>query len=316
MCELSGASHDADALAMSVRDAYHLRNRVVHQGFRISGAQARRTFEAVNFVLRASWLATICTPEPFDASNWIEHFSTITESLLPSLARATGRLVLYRAVEGREDPLTYPFALARHQDTFIVTIPPGISEPVAAALTVITNDSFDYTSRPYPHLSVSATAKRFLVAGLIDTEAAAITRAVYFAFAALCREREGFNVEAASDHMLMGLRGTFRQLGHTFDTEDTRFKMIAASMASYLLRGSAFAKQAFVNGLQTKHGPVLQRALDFEKILAVLDPDAPHSMCDAFRLIHGTTMWLDSVVVTCPTERATYGTRRWEFDRA
>ena len=307
MCELSHSSHDPLSLAASAKGARDLRNSIVHRGVRISAGQASQAFEAVDFVLRASTPPSTKTPEPFDTSNWIEHFGSITEDLVSKLGRSTGRLVLHRAGEKRKDPLTYPFTLTRLGDTFTVTIPPHVREPEAAALVVVTSDSFDYESRGrYPHLSFSDEAKKFLVAGLIDTLAGTINQALYVAFAMLVRGREGMLVEAASDYMLSTLVGTFREIGHTFETDDVRVPGIGARMGSYLLGSSEGARQAFVAGLGSKHVPLVEAALAFADMFAKLDADDPHSMCDVLRAIHTRMMWLDSMLVKCPTERATY----------
>ena len=51
-------------------------------------------------------------------------------------------------------------------------------------------------------------------------------------------------------------------------------------------------------------------AVQIKDILTVLDPDDPHTVCDALRAIHHRTLWLDSIIVRCPIEHAEYGTQK------
>jgi hypothetical protein len=58
------------------------------------------------------------------------------------------------------------------------------------------------------------------------------------------------------------------------------------------------------------HRQISDEVAQIRNMLTALDPDDPHSICDALRAIHRRTMWLDSIVVRCPTECAEYGTQK------
>jgi hypothetical protein len=55
------------------------------------------------------------------------------------------------------------------------------------------------------------------------------------------------------------------------------------------------------------HSQISDEALQLKEILAALNPNDAHTICDALRAIHKRTLWLDSIVVRCPIEKAEYG---------
>ena len=62
------------------------------------------------------------------------------------------------------------------------------------------------------------------------------------------------------------------------------------------------------------HAQISDEVVQVKNILTTLDPNEPHSMCDVLRSIHHRTIWLDSIVVRCPLERAEYGTQKRSFN--
>ncbi len=144
-CELAGTGYDPGSLAQSARNAQRLRNVITHRGIRLSRSQTRRALEAIDFVLNILRLPTSRPPEPFDYQSWTEHFGKASVDFPQLLDTNEGRIVVYRIKrESIPDPLTYWFQLERADNSFIVRIPEGVDEKVAAVLVVVTNDSFRY----------------------------------------------------------------------------------------------------------------------------------------------------------------------------
>jgi len=209
------------------------------------------------------------------------------------------------------DPLTYWFQLERADNSFIVRIPEGIDEKVAATLVVVTNDSYIYGEGRFPHLSVDASS--FLIPGILEEVARTTTQAVHWAHAAMVRARTGLSVQLACDYAVDSIWRGFTQLNHTIDSSDARFLPLSTSIARYLAHTSVEAFERFRQGMAKSHRQISDKATQVKDILTTMDPTDPHSMCDALRAIHRNAVWLGSIVVRCPIEHAEYGTGKRTF---
>lgn len=306
--ELAGTIYDPSSLAESTRYAEHLRNVVTHRGIRLSEAQAQRALEEICFVLNALKLPTTRPPESFDYQSWTEHFGGASLDFQQLLGTSEGRLVVFRAQEKHTDPLTYWFQLERTANFFIARILDGIDEEVAAVLVVVGNDHFQYGGEHFPHLR--ANAPEFLIPGHLNRAARATTEAVHWAHAAKAREQEGLSVQRACDYAVEFICKGFTGRNHLIDSNDARFYPICTRIASYLVHASSVAFQSFRQKMAGSHRQISDEVVQIKDILTALDPDDPHSICDALRAIHSRAWWLDSIVVRCPIERAEYGTRK------
>jgi len=308
-CELAGTGYDPGSLVMSTRDAYHSRNVVTHRGIHLSRYQVRRALDSINFVFNVLRLPTSQPPEPFDYQCWVEHFGKASIDFPQLLGTSEGRLVVFRAKhETSPDPLTYWFQLEKADNSFIAQIPEGINEEVAAVLVVVTNDSYGYGGGRFPHFRVNESP--FLIPGLLDEVAGTTTRAVHWAHAGMVRAQAGLSVQNACNYAVDSIWRGFTRLGHTIESDDARFIPLCTRIASYLVHASAEAFQRFRQGMAKSHRQISDEVVRVKDILTVLDPNDPHTICDALRAIHRRTMWLDSIVVRCPIERAEYGTQK------
>jgi hypothetical protein len=307
--ELAGTGYDPGSLVESARNAQRLRNVVTHRGVRLSQPQARRALDAICFVLNVLRLPTSRPPEPFDCRSWAEHFGKVSIDFPQLLGTNEGHLTVMRTrYENTPDPLNYWFQLERADNSFIVRIPEEINEQVAAVLVVVTNDSSRYGSGRFPHLSV--TASDFLIRGLLDMVAQTTTEAVHWAHAGMVRAQLGLSVQHACDFAVDSIWRGFTRLNHTIDIGDARFLPLCTRIASYLVHASAESFQRFRQGMPSSQHQISDEAVQVKNILSTMSYDDPHSICDALRAIHRRTLWLDSIVVRCPIERAEYGTRR------
>jgi hypothetical protein len=308
-CELAGTGYDPGFLAESARNAQRLRNVVTHRGIRLSRSQARRALDSINFVFNVLRFPTSRPPEPFDYQSWVEHFGKASVDFSQLLSTNEGRLVVIRTKhEAPPDPLTYWFQLEKADNSFIARIPEGVNEEVAAALIVVTNDSYGYGEGRFPHLRVNEST--FLIPGLLDEVAQTTTEAVHWAHAGMVRAQAGLSIQLACDYAVDSIWRGFTRLGHTIDSDDARFIPLCTRIASYLIHASAEAFQRFRQGMAKAHRQISDEVVRVKDILTVLDPYAPHSICDALRAIHRRTRWLDSIVVRCPIEHAEYGTSK------
>lgn len=308
-CELAGTGYDPGSLAMSIRDAYHSRNVVTHRGIHLSRSQARCALDSINFVFNVIGLPTSRPPEPFDYQSWVEHFGKASIDFPQLLDTNEGRLVVFRAKhQTPPDPLTYWFQLERADNSFIVRIPEGIDEEVAAVFVVVTNDSYRYGSGQFAHLNVNAPP--FLIRGLLDGVAQTTTEAVHWTHAGMVRAQEGLPIQRACNYAVDFIWRGFTRLDHTIDSSDARFIPLCTRIASYLAHASAEALQRFRQGMARSHGQISAEAIQMKNILTAMNSNEPHSICDALRAIHRKTTWLDSIVVRCPLESAEYGTRK------
>jgi len=308
-CELAGTAYDPGSLAESARNAQQLRNLVTHRGICLSHSQAWRALEAIRFVLNALKLPTSRAPEAFDSRSWVEHFGKASVDFPRLLGTNEGRLVVIRIRhQNPPDPFTYWFQLERADNLFIVRIPEGVGEHVAAALVVVTNDSYLYGGGHFPHLSVNASP--FLIPGLLEEAARTTTQAVHWAHAGMVQAQAGLPIQHACDYAVDSIWKGFTRLGHTIDSGDARFFPLCTRIASYLVHASTKAFQHFRQKMSRSHCQISDEAVQVTDILTRMNPIDPHSMCDALRTIHDRATWLDTIVVRCPLERAEYGTRK------
>jgi hypothetical protein len=96
-------------------------------------------------------------------------------------------------------------------------------------------------------------------------------------------------------------RGELQTKGMLTDVPESQF---------FILHASTGVFERFRRGMARSHRQVSNEAAQIKDVLTVLDPSDPHTICDALRAIHHRTMWLDSIVVRCPIERAEYGTQK------
>lgn len=310
--ELAGTGYDSGSLAQSARNAQNLRNVIIHRGIRLSGSQARHALDAIGFVLNVLRLPTSRPRKPFDYKSWTEHFGVASVDFPQLLDANEGRLVVVRNSEKQPDPLTYWFQLEKANNLFVVRIPDQIGEQVAAVLTVVTNDSYQYGQDRFPYLKVKSAP---LITGLLDEAAETTTGAVHWAYASMIRAKAGLPVQDACDYAVDSIWKGFTSLAHTISAGDARFVPISSRIASYLVNASVPAFQRFWQKMAGTHKQLSDKALEMKEVLAVMDPDDPHSICRTLRTIHGKTLWLDSIVVRCPLELAEYGSRRRELQR-
>ena len=308
-CELAGTGYDPGSLSESAKNAQRLRNVVIHRGVRLSKTQARYALDAICSVLNILRLPTSRPPEPFDCQSWMEHFGKASIDFPQLLGTNEGRLVVCRAKHQTPlDPLTYWFQLERADNFFIVRIPEEVDEQVVAVLVVVTNDASRYGGGHFPHLSVNAP--NFLIRGLLDMIAQTTTEAVHWAHAGKVRAQAGLSTQHACNYAVDSIWRGFARLNHTINSSDARFFPLCTRIASYLVHASAEAFQRFRKEMAGSHRQISDEVAQIKDILTTLDPDDPHSICDALRAIHRRTMWLDSIVVRCPIEHAEYGTQK------
>jgi len=275
----------------------------------LSRSQSRHALDTINFVLNILRLPTSRPPEPFDYQSWVEHFGKVSVDFPQLLDIVEGRLVVTRTKrEDLCDPLKYWFQLERADNSFIVRIPDGIDEEVAAVLVVVTNDSSRYGNGHFPHLGVYASD--FLVRGLLDMAAQTTTEAVHWAHAGMVRGRAGLPIQHTCECAVDFIWRGFTRLDHTIDSGDARFIPLCTRIASYLVHAPTETFRRFRQEMATSHRQISDEAEQVKNILTMMDPDDPHSICDALRAIHRRTIWLDSIVVRCPIERAEYGTQK------
>ncbi len=308
-CELAGTGYDSGSLAESVGNAQHLRNVIIHRGVRISKQQSRRALDDIGFILNGLRLPTSRPPEPFDLQTWVEHFGTASVDFPKLLDTDEGRLVVIRTKrKPMNDPLAYWFELERADDLFTVHVPEGIDEQVAAALVVVSNDSSRYDRRLFPHLVVRASDS--LILSHLYTVAQSTTEAVHWAYASIPREQQGLAIQDACNYAINSIWKGFTSREQTIDESDARFVPLCARIASYLIHASEDAFRRFREKMTGSHGQISDEVLQLRDILTALNHDDAHSICDVLRAIHRRTLWLDSIVVRCPIEKAEYGTRK------
>lgn len=315
-CELANASHDPRTLAYSTKTAWHLRNVVTHRGVRISPGQARKALNAVRYVFLATRVPTCRSLGSFDDGPWREHFGTASLDMGRLLELNTGRVVPFKIWSGEEDPLTNWFQLERSDDFLAVRFQEDMTESIAAALTIVTNDSYGYGGGTLPSLVVSEHTPAMLISEVLNMTAGTVTEAVHWSHAGMVRAAAGLEIQPACDYAVDKIWRAFTRMGHTIEPRNTLFAAICTRIASYLFQASPQAFQRFRQGMAVRHRDIFDGSTEVMRILRSLEVGNAHSICQVLRQLHdhselqGSLFWLNTIVVRCPMERAEYGTSR------
>lgn len=310
-------AYHPESLSASVRNAYQIRNDVVHRGIRITRAIADRALEAVDFVLRA--LALDQWPPPTDdpLKSWRHHFGQVHRQLKRWAADHGGRIVLFNAARANPDHYIAEWWDLRVAGTdYLVYLQPDMPEAVAATLFLISDEVFTYrVMDSVPALRVTSGGKQLLVAGLLTALADTISRAVIRAKVLLGWRRHGLPVVAASNYAIQQVLERGRQWGWNFDSDDVRYAILPAELASYLAVVSSTARNRFVKEIGEQSPGIAVRTAAWAEILHSMDYEDDHTICNALRYFHDELSWLDSIVVDCPIENASFGLRKWPFGK-
>ena len=305
------------SLALSVLDAYEIRNDVVHRGARITKAIADRALEAVDFVLRALALDHLPPPTDEPLKSWRQHFGQVHRQLERWAAGYSGRVILFNAA--RANPNQYIeewWDLRVAGNDYLVYLQPDVPEAIAATLLVLSNEVFTYqTMGSVPALRVTSGGKELLIAGLLIALADTITRAVIRAKVLLGWRGRGLPVVATSKYAIQQILQRGGQWGWNFDSDDVRYSTLPAELASYLAVLISSDRRRFVKKFAGQNAGLAVRAAAWAEILHSMDYEDDHAICDALRYFHDELSWLDSIVVDCPVENASLGSRKWPFGK-
>lgn len=308
------ASYSSMSLRASLGEAYSLRNRVVHEGTRVSKAQAKSALDAVAFVLRC-----IEPPQPAatDAlDGWREHFGGAHPILERWAERAEASpVVLYNAVRWNRNTYTsgwWDFNVrTAHLAVYVL---PGVPESVAACLLLANYSAYtEHTSGLVPSLRATESGKQVLVPGLLDGVAHNISQTILFRCALGRCEEEGLPVAEVARYALRHLLPLVEQSARALTTDDVRFRFLAAQIATYLTflpRDERSSTADTLTGSNRDLSAYIEWLLPQVESVDISDP---HSTCELFRSMHAEAWWLDSIVVDCPIEGRSFGSTEREL---
>jgi hypothetical protein len=305
------------SLAVSVLDAYEIRNDVVHRGARITKAIADRALEAVDFVLRALALDHLPPPTDEPLKSWRQHFGQVHRQLERWAAGYSGRVILFNAARANPDRYIEEWwDLRVAGNDYLVYLQPDVPEAIAATLLVLSNEVFTYQNMgSVPALRVTSGGKELLIAGLLIALADTTTRAVIRAKVLLGWRGRGLPVVATSKYAIQQILERGKLWGLNFDCDDVRYSTLPAELASYFAVLSSSDRKRFVEKLAGQNAGLAARAAAWAEILHSVGYEDDHAICDTLRYFHEELGWLDSIVVDCPVENASFGSRKWPFGK-
>jgi len=304
-------AYDAASLSESVRTAYQIRNRVVHQGVQVSSEVADQALAATDFVLWVVGLSQLAhTPDKDALRAWREHFGGAHPQLRLWAAHRGGRIILFNAA--RANPGSYTgewWNLGIMGDDYFVYVAPDMPEPIAATLLLSMHDVFvEERLGQLPTLRGSKGA--FFVAGLQDRLVHSIQQSVLHSRALLKRRGHGLPIRGTTAYALEQILERVARWGLKFSADDGRHATLSARFAAYLALADSRDRDHFIKAVGRYNVPLAELTARWTDILMSIDPDDDHSLCPVLRRLHRTQLWLDSIVVDCPIEEASFGTRR------
>jgi hypothetical protein len=295
----------------SVMLVYHFRNKILHQGARLSAIDGQESYEAVRFVLEQALTLRDVTRHPQELS-WRQHFGTASQAVMDFLI-VTGLQLVLADSEGSA------FSMELLGAELWVRIPPDATEPVTEALVLTQWDAWERAKLPARPWLQAEPPGDILQSGIVYRLAQEGENAVCFAEAAIAAANSGSAILHAADFVLSRVVPRICELP-TMDPSDLqqlndqrRQLVIPLQLAKYLVVFPPVHRQAILAPLDSGHRDIVEKALKLAAALAVIDPADGHSRCAAYLRIHATAMWFDTVQVICPVEKIAYGSRKRGF---
>ena len=131
--ELSQRAFSGGALAASVDRGYQLRNRIVHNGARLSPGSAREAVDSIRWCLHELGLPKTVPVEAPNVNDWVGHFGEMSLPLDVLLGPHLGRLIV---VHVDQNGVGVPISVEGGNRDVIVGLPSdGLAERDAAVLS-------------------------------------------------------------------------------------------------------------------------------------------------------------------------------------
>lgn len=298
-----------DSVTNSVRLAYELRNRIVHQGVRVSRRDAHEVWRAVDSAFTQG-LSLRDIPPPPELLSWRVRFKRALPDIQAFVATTGKRLVL--TSPGRDDS---PFRIQLIGDDLWLRFADDLTQPMAIALVLAYWDSWDRERRPMrPQLRPGHTSGLFLE-GLLDGIASEVQRFVCLAESMLAVHRTH---AAMRDVAAYALAWHVAKLASapTIAHDDQQWVIRSALLAAHLALLPKGGHTRRLRPLKAKQPLVYQASAAWAETMTEIDPNDEHSSCPILRRIHSDTDWLDSIMVVCPGEQVAYGSRHWPLSEA
>lgn len=293
-----------DSVTNSVRLAYELRNKIVHQGVRINNRDAWEVWQAVDSAFTVG-LSLRDIPPPPELLSWRVRFKRTQPGIRAFAANTGKRLVL--TSPGRDDS---PFRMQLLGDDLWLQFADDLTQPMAVALVLAYWDLWSRERRPMrPKLRPGHTGGLFLD-GLVDGIASEVQRFVCLAESMLLVRRTHAAMRDVAAYVVdwhVAKLASMPSIAHDDQQWVIRSTILAAHLA--LLPKGGHARR--LRPLRTTQPHVYRASAAWADAMAGLDPDNEHSSCAVLRRIHGGTDWLDTILVVCPSEGMAYGTRDW-----
>ena len=293
-----------DSVTNSVRLAFERRNKIVHQGVRVSSRDAWEIWQSVESAFTFGLTLRDVTPPP-PLLSWRGHFKRAQSGIQAFIARTGKRLVLSRP---RWDDS--PFTMQLIGDELWLRLGDALTQPMAIALVLAHWDSWNRGRHPMrPQLRSGETGGLFLD-GLVDGIAREVQQFVVLAESMLsvCATHPAMRDAAA--HVVTWQVAKMAS-EPTIAPDDQQWVIRSTILAAHLIllpRGG-YARR--LQPLRTTQPLMYRASIAWAETLTALDPDDEHSSCRVLRRIHDDTDWLDTIMVICPSEQLAYGSRSW-----
>ena len=299
--ELSRGAFSADALAASAGRGYELRNRIVHNGARLSPDSAREAVDSIRWCLHELGLPKTVPVEAPNVNDWVEHFGEMSLPLDDLLGPHLGRLIV---VHADQNGVGVPISVEGGNRDVIVGLPSdGVSERDAAILCVAMHGALFPTTSGLPRFFVPS-ADTLLVHGLVAEQARALN-SMLRAFVTLRDLAERYTVQASMRRALEFYESPTPDI--TFSFNDVRMMTLPAHIAPYGAMAGEEDWERCVRGLREWHEPLAERAERWAEFLRTSSGKDPHSLCEVAKRVHAELMPFDSIHIDCPIEQRVYG---------
>lgn len=310
MIELRPVGYHTGSLLSAVTGAYRARNAVVHRGLRLSKPDGDLALGGIRFLLRQLDLRAINPPD--ELKYWTKAYGQPSDVFIQFLKKRNRRIVPANPLSGGQTGSWFSLEQAGNELWVRAnnTIDPRIIE-TSVAFELMSTERLVTHGRP--RLRVTDGTKDLYVPVLLESSSAAVERSLAYGEVVLSEYASDFWPVLTAQFFLERLKTQVLETDNKMEKTDVRSIFLAAELAKYFVALPHEECEDVLDSIRDVQPSIATLVERWQPHYRKIAADNPESICETLLGIHSETLWLDSVVVDCPSRGKSYGTSEREL---